>query len=333
MSVKPFGNLTHRGQLGRLKGLALKALEAYPITPTNVTPLVHLFNSTFQVETKNGRFVLRINRPNDRSQAEIRSEMQWLASLRRETPLIVPDPLANLSGDLVTHIQVPGVLEPRDCVVFHWVEGSFYRKRLGPTALERVGSFMAHLHNHVQQFDFPAGFVRPNLELDGEVGRLLQHGLKHGRELLTDEMCQDMTRTVDVIRPKIDSLGKNNSVYNLIHADLHQGNYLFKKKTVRAIDFDDCGWGHLVYDMAITFWYLGQHPALPAMRTAFLKGYRSARPFSAEHESLIDTFMALRSLLMISFMASERNPRIRQFAPQFIASIHQRLQRYLQTAD
>jgi Ser/Thr protein kinase RdoA (MazF antagonist) len=327
--MKPFDTLTHRGQVGRLKELALKTLEQYPIVPITVSPLVHLFNSTFRIDTENGRFVIRINRPHDRSQAEIRSEMQWLASVRQETPLVVPDPLTNNTGDLVTRVEVPGVPEPRDCVVFHWVDGRFYRKKLGPTALERVGGFMAHLHNHVQDYDFPKGFVRPKLELDGEVGRLVAHAMKHGRELLSDEMCDDIASVVDTIRPSIDSLGEDKSVYNLIHADLHQGNYLFKGGMVRAIDFDDCGWGHFAYDMAISFWYLGQHPALPEMRTAFLKGYRSVRNFPAEHEPFIDTFMALRSLLLMSFMASESNPRIRQFAPQFIASIHQRLKRFL----
>lgn len=330
MSRKPFDTLTQRGQIGRMKGLALKALEQYPIVPINVSPLVHLFNSTFRVDTENGRFVMRINRPYDRSQAEIRSEMQWLAAIRYDTPLIVPNPLKNLTGDLVTRVEVPGVPEARDCVVFHWVDGRFYRKNLGPTALERVGNFMGHLHNQAQNFELPDGFVRPTLELDGEVGRFLQHGLQNGRELLSDEMGDDMARTVDVIRPVIDDLGKDKAVYNLIHADLHQGNYLFKNGTVRAIDFDDCGWGHLAYDMAVTFWYLGQHPALPEMRAAFLKGYRSVRDFSAEHEPLIETFLALRSLLMISFMASETNPRIRSFAPQFIASIYQRLKRFLE---
>lgn len=328
--MKPYEQLTHRGQVGRLKGLSLKALEQYPLVPINVSPLVHLFNSTFRIDTENGRYVMRINRPHDRSQAEIRSEMQWLAAIRCDTPLIVPNPLANLAGELVTRVEAPGVPEPRDCVVFHWVDGRFYRKKLGPAALERVGGFMAHLHNHVQDFDFPDGFVRPTMELDGEVGRMLQHALKNGRELLSDEICDDMARVVDVIRPVINGLGQDKEVYNLIHADLHQGNYLFKNGTVRAIDFDDCGWGHFAYDIAITFWYLGQHPALPEMQAAFLKGYRSGRDFSAEHEPLIDTFLALRSLLMISFMASEQNPRIRQFAPQFIASIHQRLKRFLE---
>jgi hypothetical protein len=153
--------------------------------------------------------------------------MQWLAAVREDTPLMVPKPLANHAGALVTRVEASDVPEARDCVVFHWVDGRFYRSKLGPGALEQVGGFMAHLHNHVQSFDFPEGFVRPNLELDGEVGRIVQHGLKHGRELLSDEMCNDIARVVDVIRPTIDSIGKDPTVYNLVHADLHQGNYLF----------------------------------------------------------------------------------------------------------
>ncbi len=330
MKRKPYNQLTHRGQVGRLKELALEALNQYPIVPTKVSPLVHLFNSTFRIDTAEGRYALRINRPHDRSQAEIRSEMQWLAAIRQQTPLIVPDPLANRAGELVTRVELPGVPEARDCVVFRWVDGRFYRRKLSPSALGKVGVFMAHLHNHVQDFEFPQDFTRPTLELDGEVGRLMAHTLENGRELLSDDICDDMQRVVDVIRPKIEGLGKDPSVYNLIHADLHQGNYLFKGGSLRAIDFDDCGWGHFAYDVAITFWYLGGHPALPAMQTAFLDGYRSVREFLPEQAQLIDSFMALRSLLLISFMASEPNPRIRQIAPQYIASIHQRLQGFLE---
>lgn len=329
MNQKPYEQLTHRGQVGRLKGLALEGLKQYPIQPIKVTPLVHLFNSTFRIDTADGQYVLRINRPHDRSQAEIRSEMIWLAAIRQQTPLVVPDPLTNQAGELVTRVEVPGVPEARDCVVFRWVDGRFYRKNLGSAALGKVGRFMAQLHNQVQAFNLPEGFVRPRLELEGEAGRITQHALKHGRQLLSEEICDDMMKVVERIRPDIDGLGKDPSVYNLIHADLHQGNYLFKGGTLRAIDFDDCGWGHFAYDIAITFWYLGQHPALPEMKKAFLKEYRTVRPFSAEHERLIDSFLALRSLLLISFMASESNPRIRQIAPQFIASIHRRLQRFL----
>jgi len=36
----------------------------------------------------------------------------------------------------------------------------------------------------------------------------------------------------------------------LIHADLHLGNALFWSDEVRVIDFDDCGFGYWLYDIA-----------------------------------------------------------------------------------
>ena len=132
MNQKPFDQLTYRGQVGRLKGLALKALEQYPIVSTKVSPLVHLFNSTFRVDTGDGRYVVRINRPHDRSQAEIRSEMTWLAAIRQQTALVVPDPLTNRAGELVTRVEMPGVPEARDCVVFRWVDGPILSQEIKP---------------------------------------------------------------------------------------------------------------------------------------------------------------------------------------------------------
>ena len=187
MTQKPFSQLTHRGQIGRLKRLALEALEQYPIKPEKVTPLVHLFNTTFKVDTADGRYVVRINRPDFHSQGKIRSEMIWLAAIRRETELIVPNPLINLDGDLVTRAGVADIPEARECVVFRWVDGEFYRKKLSPAALGKVGAFMAHLHNHVQEFDFPESFDRLKLQLDGQVGEMVANGLENGRHHLSQE--------------------------------------------------------------------------------------------------------------------------------------------------
>jgi hypothetical protein len=43
------------------------------------------------------------------------------------------------------------------------------------------------------------------------------------------------------VRRTQDLLGFGPDAYGLIHADLHQGNYLFHGDEVGVIDFDDCG--------------------------------------------------------------------------------------------
>jgi Ser/Thr protein kinase RdoA (MazF antagonist) len=82
----------------------------------------------------------------------------------------------------------------------------------------------------------------------------------------------------------------------LIHADLHYGNLLFEGRTVRAIDFDDCGFGPLLYDPAVMLSAILDWGEYPALRAALLEGYRRVRPLSAEHESYLDTFIALRQM-------------------------------------
>jgi Ser/Thr protein kinase RdoA (MazF antagonist) len=63
---------------------------------------------------------------------------------------------------------------------------------------------------------------------------------------------------------------------------------------VRAIDFDDCGVGPLLYDPAVTLNTLGARPNLAELRAALLRGYRSVRPLPRETETRLDALIAVR---------------------------------------
>lgn len=331
--MKPYHSLTHRGQIQRLKTLASAALSHYPLTPTHITPLVHGFNTTFRVETSTGRYVLRIGRPPGfgfRTIAEATSETTWLAAIRRDTNLHVPDPVPNHQGDLVTIVEAPGIPEPRTCVLFRWMDGRFHRRSLAPADLGKVGRFMAHLHHYVQNhFTPPPGFTRHHLGLEGEMGQVYQQGLAEGMEVITPAGRDTLIETVERTQPLIAALDHHDpAVYNLIHADLHQANYLFHNGTVRAIDFDDCGFGHFLYDIAVTFWYIRKHPNFPALRAAFLATYQAERPLPDNYEPYLDNFMALRSVLLATYAAADPNPRIRAIAPRFVGGILEELKTY-----
>jgi Ser/Thr protein kinase RdoA (MazF antagonist) len=331
--MKPYHTLTHRGQIQRLKALASAALTAYPLTPTHITPMTHLFNTTFRVETPTGRYVLRIGRPDFRTIAELQSEIAWLAAIRHDTNLAVPNPIANRQGDLVTIAEAPGVPEARACVLFRWMDGRFHRQSLRPADLALVGRFMAHLHHYVQNsFSPPANFTRPHLGMEGEMGHIVEQGLADGIEIITPAGRDLLLQTVEHAQSLIATLDRRDpAVYNLIHADLHQANYLFHNGRVHAIDFDDCGFGHFLYDIAVTFWYIRKHPDFPAMRAAFLAAYQAERPLPDHYERYLDTFMALRSVLLATYAASETNPRIRAIAPRFVGGIIEELKTFNQT--
>ena len=107
-----------------------------------------------------------------------------------------------------------------------------------------------------------------------------------------------MTAVLERVRNVEHALAEEQTeghrTFGLIHADLHYHNVLFSRGTARAIDFDDAGFGPLLYDPAVTLSMIFDWENYPALRAALLAGYRKARPLSEEHEALIDTFIALR---------------------------------------
>ena len=80
---------------------------------------------------------------------------------------------------------------------------------------------------------------------------------------------------------------------------------------MRAIDFDDCGFGPFLYDLAVPLAVLHDRPAYPALRAGLLAGYRRLRPLPPAHEEYIDTFIALRRVQdALWVLAARRHPAI-----------------------
>ena len=112
---------------------------------------------------------------------------------------------------------------------------------------------------------------------------------------------------MDMVEQARRELGTGPDVYGLIHADLHQENYLFHRGRVRAIDFDDCGWGHFVYDLAVTLSELRGRPDYDVVREGLLRGYRAVRPLPVEHERYLEVFHGLRLLQLTLWFVEQRD--------------------------
>jgi Ser/Thr protein kinase RdoA (MazF antagonist) len=294
--------------------LAVDALAAYSIHEPRLTVLGHADNTTFRVDLATGeRFVLRIHRHPLKTPEIVRSELTWLAALQ-QTDLVVPSPVRTRNGDLLTVATAAGVPEPRICVLFRWMRGRFLDDQLTPAHLERVGAFMARLHICGAQFRPSEGFVRGRLDhLYGKPRGINESFARQQVDNPDDEaaalqlvanICSPadaraVERLIRRIRTIQRLLGHGPQTFGLIHGDMHQENYLFHQGQVRAIDFDDCGYGHYVYDLAVTLFNVRGRDDTTLLRASFLAGYRSVRPLSIEHEQCIDTFFDLRDLQMM----------------------------------
>ena len=110
--MKPFADLTPRGQVSRLRPVARAVLEAYGFEDAAFRKVRHWQNTTFRVDVPAlarpwkqsdqfipGRYLLRISRPYERTAAQIEGELAWLGALSAEGRLTVPKPLRTVSGD------------------------------------------------------------------------------------------------------------------------------------------------------------------------------------------------------------------------------------------
>jgi Ser/Thr protein kinase RdoA (MazF antagonist) len=314
---KPFSTLSQSGQARRMTLAAHKALEAYAAPVTGVKPLSQVYNKNFRISAQNGeQFLLRIYHPRRTSVEVVRSELLWLAALSQDTDLSVPKPVLNKEMQFVTVVTDENLAQPCLCALFHWTKGRFLSRTLTPSHLSQVGELTARLQNHAADWDRPAGFTRRRVD---NLFCLRQEQDDHFDETVAAQAVQTVAAVstpqegkmvADVIRKVwavLRDLGEGRDTFGLIHADLHQTNYLFNNGRAGVIDFDDCGFGHWLYDLAVTLYCLQDHPNFAALRQAFLTGYRRSHPLSMEQEAQLGTFMALRTLQDMLWDIEERD--------------------------
>ncbi|HZR42496.1 MAG TPA: phosphotransferase [Ktedonobacteraceae bacterium] len=328
--MKDYHQLTRVGQLRRLRKLARLALARYGLEHANLvllknvsTPILCIDTPTDAASTRRTRFVLRIHDPEKLSRDVLRSELQWLVALRRDIGVVVPEPLVNIDGDLLTEVTSDDVAGSRVIVVFHWVEGEIRNARLGTREFAAVGSFMARLHEHARSFQPPPGFTRPRLDWNWLFGPTAPLGSGRGKEVFSSQDMAVFQRTGEFIRQQMQQLGEGPEVFGLIHSDLHQFNYLFYCGEVRAIDFQDCGWGYYLYDMAPTFSEALERKNLTpqdwaAQRAAFLDGYQHVRALPGDYEEQLKIFELVRVVDLVNWVLSWPSIDLQQWGPDYL---------------
>jgi Ser/Thr protein kinase RdoA (MazF antagonist) len=286
---------SRQAQVARLRRVALAALDHYLLPAGRLTFLTHGENTTFRHDSPAGSHLVRVHRPQRHgrdvdSAAAIRSEIAWLRAIRAETELSVPEPV--VANDGATTVEASAIGETRVCSVLRWMDGRILERSARPVHLRRVGEVMARLHLQADAWTSPSDFVRISWDHETFFGDVMVYGATSAADcwaLLPPEVC---ARFESVSSRMTDVLGSVNDG-GLIHADLHLGNVLFQRGGVSLIDFDDCGHGQRIYDLAVALWELRERPDYPAFRDALLQGYRAHRELDV---GLLDEFIAVRQV-------------------------------------
>jgi Ser/Thr protein kinase RdoA (MazF antagonist) len=263
-------------------------------------------------------YLLRVHRPDRHghgveSAAAVTSELEWLVALRTNTSVAVPKPVCTVAGELTTTCVVDGVDGSRVCSMLRWMSGRNRTKSARPVHLRRVGESLAQLHDHGDVWRPPDGFVRIRWDREAFFGNTLLYGQTDAADcwgLLPPNLRSDFERVAEEVGEIMRSLGEGPDVFGLIHADAHLDNVLFDDGRAGLIDFDDCGFGYRIYDLAVALWEFRHRPDYPDFRSAFIAGYTRHRPLSDEELRLIDAFIAAREVafgLWLVGMAEQRS--------------------------
>jgi amino acid adenylation domain-containing protein len=314
-------------QLHGLRDLAEAVLAVYGLEGAGLTLLEYKLNITFRVDgpAPGERFLLRLCLPARYGEPELRSEVFWLLSLR-QAGVPAPDPVPARDGSLVPIVAAPG-FEPRAAQLFRWIPGKPLEESLSPELVRAAGRLLGRLHAHAERFQPPAEFERPRWDLARLIGdsEVFPDGSLPGGidAFLSGRDVAFLEEAGRIVRAEVAQLGQETGVWGLIHTDLEPDNLIVEGEAVHPIDFEHCGWGWYLYDIAASLLPMADKPGFPELRKAFLQGYSLSRPAAADLEARLDAFLVVRGLFSIRLILLQawHLPVVREEASRLVPYI------------
>ena len=293
--------------LEHLLQLANNSLALWKLPSTATARLINVSeNATYLIETTCGhRSILRVHRKNYHTRRAIECELAWLDALTAEKTVTTPRYYIGINGDAIQEAKLPELDESRFLVLFHFVNGSAPDESGDMIAgFEELGRLAARCHTQAISWDKPTPFERLTWDIDTVFGDNPTWGSwRDGPEVTTD--IQKVLENVETaVRNRLVIYGKPAKRYNLIHADMRLANLLVDAGGTRLIDFDDCGFGWLMYDFAAAISFIEDDPRIHDYKTAWIKGYRTIRYLEDADIEEIDTFIMLRRMALLAWIGS-----------------------------
>jgi len=301
---------------------AAHAAGAWGIEPSSVEVISHTENVVCRIDQPNvGPLVLRLHRPGYNSLSELESEVTWVESLRA-AGLPVPQQLPTLAGDHFVEVVVAG--ERRHVGVIGWIDGQpveDLRSGDGSDVVghyRRAGELAALIRTHNESWVAPAGFIRRRWDAAGLVGEAPVWGRFWDRDALSGEQRRLFSAARTSLVELLTSVPTGPERFGMIHADLHLRNVMADGERLTMIDFDDAGWGYYVHELAVALHPAVGEPWFAAARDALLDGYASVWPLAADEVELLDAFLTIRALMVVSWLDDRPELDIHAFLPHVI---------------
>ncbi|THJ75171.1 phosphotransferase enzyme family protein [Candidatus Frankia alpina] len=230
----------------------------------------------------------------------------------------------------------------RHAVLFAWVAGHSPQV-LGPAGLRgafaQLGDIAARLHQHARSWAPPPSFTRFAWTWESTLGASGRWGSWTAglTAALGDADAREalglLGRAAAVIERRLAGFGAGPDRFGLIHADMRLANLLVPGDAppsvdalpsgdasaagtgpagagsaaggeVCVIDFDDCGFGWYLWDLAASLSFIEHLDSAGDLVAAWLAAYQRRLPLTAADVAMIPTFVLLRRLLLVAWLGT-----------------------------
>ncbi len=191
---------------------------------------------------------------------------------------------------------------------------SLWKNSLKPEDIsmyETLGEIAAKIHSNSSKWTPPAYYKRIEWDYDATFknGWNNYYGVHYKQltEWLRPSEIEILDECAELIKERVEIYGKSKDKYGMIHSDLRMSNLLQDGEEITVLDFDDCGLGWYMYDVACICGLMEHRPDLELVFDAIMKGYESIRPVGEEDRSEIGTFVMMRRIGLLQAIVYHLN--------------------------
>jgi Ser/Thr protein kinase RdoA (MazF antagonist) len=245
-------------------------------------------SDTYQLSAGSQKFALKVYRSHWRCPEQILSELAAIEFLAQQG-IAVARAVPRRDGRLITEIMAPE--GPRSAVLFNWVDG-FTPRYSNPAHARCYGELLARLHTASDSV-IPDG-LRPRMDLD----YLFNIPVERLRIQLSrfQSISDPLGALVERTGARLLGVDFQRLDWGFCHGDIWAGNARIQAERLVLFDFDFCGSGWRVADLASYKWEARCQGSDAIAWPAFSAGYLQWRPQAVDELKHIGIFIILRHL-------------------------------------
>ena len=306
-----------------LEVFSLQILSRYPIDVKSAVSINYEYNATLKVEADDGQlFALRINTNSPRTPENLRAEIAFVRFLAEDGRVKVPHPIENREGNFYTSILHEASGRMFHCVLYSWILGEELEDEPTDEQLSALGVAMATMHVAAQDFELPEGSSLPTFD---DPLWWTEDFLLSEKSVLDVEAKDLISAALSAIKSGVAMFYANGTPI-LIHADMHGGNVLWYEDGLSVIDFDDCGYGFPLQDLATALYYLDT----PEQDAALRQGYESIAPVPECSEKEMKMLFLQRRIVLLNYLYETSNLEHRSMIPEYQEETLRRIKNFLE---